>query len=69
MEDKIKNSIKIEFVDYNGDKHIFYNERSNENNNQVEFVATSIIKFLKSLGWSDELITEDVIEFMNFNFI
>lgn len=67
MEEKVKNSIKIEFVDYNGDKHIYYNERNSENNNQIEFVGASIAKFLKSLGWSSELTTEDFIEYFNSN--
>jgi len=50
MENKIKNSIKIEFVDYNGDKHLFYNEQV-PSNNQLEFVGKGIANFLKSLGW------------------
>ncbi len=64
MGDDVKNSIKIEFTDYNGDNHIFYSERTTKVQNQVEFVGTSVVNFLKSLGWTDSTI-EDVIEFMN----
>jgi len=64
MEDN-KNSIKIEFVDYNGDTHIFYNERLSKDNNQVEFVGVNLGRFLKSLGWSKELIIEDTIDYLS----
>lgn len=59
-DEKIKNSIKIEFVDFNGDKHIFYNEET-PHGEQVKFVGCSIGKFLKSIGWPDDII-KDVVE-------
>jgi len=68
MENKIKNSIKIEFVDYNGDKHLFYNEQV-PSNKQLEFIGKGIANFLKSLGWTEYSIGEiiDSIE-REFNF-
>lgn len=64
MDEKIKNSIKIEFVDHSGDKHIFYNEKVN-NNDQLQFVGLSIARFLKSMGWSGEVI-QDVMESIDY---
>jgi len=61
MDESIKNSVKIEFVDYNGDKHVFYNERLAKGNNQVEFLGNSFLKFLHSLGWN-EFTVNDIIE-------
>ncbi len=65
MEDEVKNSIRIEFTDHYGNNHTFSSERETNNQNQVEFVGTNIVNFLKSLGWIDSTI-EDVIGFMNF---
>jgi len=62
-DEKIKNSIKIEFVDYNGDKHMFYNEEAPSN--QVEFVGKSLAKFFKSIGWSETVI-DDALESLQF---
>lgn len=59
MEEK-KSSLKIEFVDFSGNKHIFYNEQT-PGNEQLEFIGGNLAKFLKSLGFTDENIT-DVID-------
>ena len=49
VEERIKNSIRVEFIDHNGNKHIYYNEETPDE--QVKFVGFSLGKFLKSVGW------------------
>jgi len=60
MENKIKNSIRIEFIDHSGDKHCYYNEKIN-NNDQIQFIGVSIARFIKSLGWSEDIVS-DIID-------
>ncbi len=64
MDEKSKNSIKIEFVDLNGDKHIFYNEEA-LHGEQVKFVGSSVGKFLRSIGWPNNIIEGAIEEIWN----
>ena len=56
IEEKIKNSIRIEFMDYNGNKHLYYNEETPDE--QVKFIGFSMGNFLKSVGWPEETVKE-----------
>ena len=64
IEEKIKNSIKIEFMDFNGNKHVYYNEETP--NEQVKFVGFSMGNFLKSIGWPEDTI-KDVLDYVKDN--
>jgi len=64
IEERIKNSIKIEFIDYNGNKHVYYNEETPSE--QVKFVGFSMENFLKSIGWPEETVKE-VLEYIKDN--
>jgi len=64
VEEKIKNSIKIEFMDYDGNRHIYYNEETP--NEQIKFVGFSIGNFLKSIGWPEDTVKE-VLKVVNDN--
>ena len=56
IEEKIKNSVRIELIDYNGNKHLFYNEETPSE--QVNFIGFSIGNFIKSLGWPEDTVKE-----------
>jgi len=64
VEERIKNSIRVEFTDHNGNKHIYYNEETP--NEQVKFVGFSLGNFLKSVGWAEDTVKE-VLKYIKNN--
>jgi len=56
VEERIKNSINIEFRDFNGNKHLYYNEETPSE--QINFIGFSIGNFIKSLGWPNDTVKE-----------
>ena len=64
IKEKMKSSIHIEFVDFDGNKHVYFNEENP--NEQVKFIGFSLGNFLKSVGWPEETIKE-VLEYIKDN--